>query len=802
MKEIIERKDTALLSFETEVDSLNYKVQSLSKDLSIRKQLVESGEDQFGFVKQIMEEKTKLEQDLSMMQKNLNDSKQKLNELQILLRKTSDQLSVAREDLTVLKASKDCVEENTKARTTIEKLQTIWTELGVDSLVREIAMQKIQNCLVDTITRELDEALALKNSSEEKVNVLCYQIKVMNDALGTSSTNGEGEDIAEQDICILQRLSRLRDVIKNLEPAYRFSSARRQKILKELKDLMSALDLAESTLAPELKTLLFNETDGDIGMTVPVQESIINTKNSFVPLPKKCLQASFLVSCEGHVRDLRVKKSVILARSREIQQNIADLIEVMHLDSRESIELMKGWNERSEVGFPSWWDPKVAESVLGDLSRKKFQTVTSEKALNHLELMNKAFATCADCRRVVSDKLKSVIERAQKTLLDIVGREFDASEAYAGFHDALFRLPALSRDLILSCISEMEALIDGIEAMTQSEIEALTVVWEALKISSSDRRNFWGMVEKFDSDEKDKGADSLFSNVSLPPFSQKESWLCESITKAENVFIDLDKRLDKLNGIHNEVEKLRSRQDAKSKILSLDSEIRIMNAKLLEFEEFQCNKQRLLNKKNGGAALLKEERFRKQMQSKFISNLRQLASLLQSWEKQENTPFDASLLSEDVRMLLREPEKMENWVEERTKFMGLRTVKTHTPVKRSIGSLETTKVDRLERSTSVHTSGLSPPRKRTAILRTSKQAKPPPTGGALKKSVNGTGKEGVKMSKPMPNSGASLNLTERDVNSKDIVPRPSKRTKTKDSNSLLPFGNILSEMASPSHDKL
>ena len=60
----------------------------------------------------------------------------------------------------------------------------------------------------------------------------------------------------------------------------------------------------------------------------------------------------------------------------------------------------------------------------------------------------------------------------------------------------------------------------------------------------------------------------------------------------------------------------------------LDSEIRIMNAKLIDFEELQCNKQRLLSKKNGGAGLLKEERFRKQMQSKFVSNLKQLANLL------------------------------------------------------------------------------------------------------------------------------------------------------------------------------
>ena len=69
------------------------------------------------------------------------------------------------------------------------------------------------------------------------------------------------------------------------------------------------------------------------------------------------------------------------------------------------------------------------------------------------------------------------------------------------------------------------------------------------------------------------------------------------MSRATEVYINLDQRLEKLRGIHQEVERLRSKQDAKSKILSLDSDIRIMNAKLVVFEE-HCNKQRLFEQEN------------------------------------------------------------------------------------------------------------------------------------------------------------------------------------------------------------
>lgn len=105
----------------------------------------------------------------------------------------------------------------------------------------------------------------------------------------------------------------------------------------------------------------------------------------------------------------------------------------------------------------------------------------------------------------------------------------------------------------------------------------------------------------------------------------------------------------------------------------LDSEVRILSAKLSDFEEKASSKQRLLTKKMNSTALLKEEKFRKQMQSKFAAKLEVLGRLLQDWERNEGTGFDASLLSDDVRILLSNSDKSGTWIEQRTAFMHLRT---------------------------------------------------------------------------------------------------------------------------------
>jgi hypothetical protein len=193
-----------------------------------------------------------------------------------------------------------------------------------------------------------------------------------------------------------------------------------------------------------------------------------------------------------------------------------------------------------------------------------------------------------------------------------------------------------------------------------------------------DRGKFWGGI-----DESIRQMESYpggpFDDVVRLSTVDGEEWVLAAVKDATRDYRLLETRLFKLEKIHEEVERLRARQDTKSRIISLDSEIRILSSKLNEFEDKKCIKQRLTTKKNTSSNLLKEERFRKQMQSKFTAKLDQLVALLRAWKASEKIGFDQNLLSDDVRMLLRNSDRNE--------FMHLRTVEYKSTSKRGSKSL-------------------------------------------------------------------------------------------------------------------
>lgn len=776
-----------MLSFEAEIEALNLKVDTLSKDLANRRMLETSGEDISDLLQKSLEEKAVLENQLQCEKDKLLKSSENAKNLHESEQNAREALLKEREILAVMRASSNRLENNVEAQETVNRLQAIWSSLGVESDFRIDVTRSIERSLEEACLRELSRAESMKTSCEIEILHLRGKRDAMKRAMGISDPR---EDSTANAQGLLPVCESLKQEVSNLNAPYRFSVARREKILKELKLLMPVLGVAEGNVDSHLQTLLQGEQpkerDGKITLySHPTGEPL---KEAFMVLPPGCLDPKFLSLCESGTRKLRVQKSVALVRNRELQQQISDLIDEMHLGPKDSLELIHTLNGKNHATSAQWWDEELVNGLLRDIAIKKFISDPSETISNHLECLRESFTRAASTRRSISVALKSVIENAQKTLLDIVGREFDASEAYAGFHDALFRLPELSQDLILSCISEMEALIEGMDSMTQSEIEALTVIWEALKIPASDRRNFWGQMEKTDSKHRATTTSLLTPEVTQQLLSGEE-WIAKAANRALEVYSNLKQKLQKLEGIHKEVERLRSKQDVKSKILSLDSEIRIMNAKLLDFEE-HCNKQRLLSKKTSGGALLKEERFRKQMQSKFVTNLRQLAGLLQTWEAQEEGPFDASLLSEDVRTMLQNPDQMESWVEERTKFMGLTTVKAHTPNKRPFAAVGK-ELRGNPAGSKRQTSDSTPPRKRRVPHRSTRPS-PPREFREKKQRVD----DGPRKQQSVEGKKEQT-LHNRDPNTRHGQSENQKGKRRGGSNSLRPFENILSEMASP-----
>ena len=772
--ELLGRKDAALLGVESEVDSLNHKLKILSKDLADRKALDEAGSNHISGIKDLTDEKNKYKNELVQAHRDQETLNEKVHQLQNSLNSLRAEMSASKENLAVAKASLKKEGGNNDAMNTMSRLQKIWEELGADDSLREDAQRRIEFCLEDTCANLLENASTMKSSTEKEISSLRRRLRMMKRALGLS-----GEDNKKDSSSALTKiLSHLKEELSKLEMPYRFAAARRRKIVEGATSLSATLGLSTSQLHDDLKVLLQHGTSEGGTVSKECEMKNYGEKDTKMDvddsLPAKCLETEFLTRCEGHVSELRVAKSEMLLKSREHQQKIAVFMTKMHLNNNQSLSLIGDWIKRNGAKSSKWWDSKLAEEIISDLSQGKYLPSSSANHSQHLELMNRAMSTSADSRQSISETLKSVIEHAQKTLLSIVGREIDASEAYAGFHNALVRMPPLSKDLVQACISELESLIDGIEAMAQTETEALTVVWEALKVSQTERRDFWSMLEK---SKSITGLDNEnpFSDKSIGAISTHEGWIVNAVKTATNLNRALKRRLRKLEGINNEVERLRSKQDTKSQILSLDSEIRIMNAKLLDFEELKCNKERLLTKKTGGTTLLKEERFRKQMQTKFLAKLKQLVSLLQSWESKEKARFDDSLLSDDVRELLKEDtDQMESWVDMRTKLMRLRTVKA--PVLRNrTNELPSLRSQQMEKHNSRHATGLTPPRKRRA----------PPIPRSKPSSRVTTKPSNDKPANELKNSKVRVR------SAVDIGEQSPKRRKR--SPAAMPFGSILAD---------
>jgi hypothetical protein len=539
------------------------------------------------------------------------------------------------------------------------------------------------------------------------------------------------------------------------------------------------------------------------------------------------LSEDFLSACEQDVAKLRAQKAQMLVHNAQIQNATFQLVSDMNVAEDQLLPLVKHSMRRRLATMPSWWNDSSADTVVRAVSSEGGVIRVGVSFNLHLMAIHESLASLAKSRRELSDKLRDLVERAQKTLLATVEGEIEVIEAYSSFHDALFRLPALSKERINSCTGEIDALLAGVEAMTQSEIEALSVVWETLNISSSDRGKFWGEVEDSMSALQSNPGGPVDKAVQLCAVDGEE-WVLNTIKAATKSYRQLEARLFKLERIHKQVETLRSQQDAKSKMISLDSEIRILTSKLSEFEEKKCNKQRLLTKKTGSGNLLKEEKFRKQMQQKYTAKVEELAKLLQAWSgDNENRNMAANLLSDEVRMLLANPDNMNTWVEKRTEFMHLRTItkgskrtaesaghheRGSTPTRKRLALPTATKTSKRGTESAVRERGMTPPLKRAAhptfATKTStkrgtesasrERGMTPPS----KRPTTSISRGGNTTNVPLPLK--STRATKRVPLSparNTITTDESRNTSTTKRLTLPPFGHVFEQDSSPSSTK-
>lgn len=653
----LKQKENVMQSYESEIETLNQTHKVLKNELVQRHSIVNGKVDPIAKVstlgqenKALLEKVKDSENELQQLHQLVEKQSKENEETALKLAKISEKLAVAE----VALSQADGVDAPCHI---LEQLQTIWDEMGATIAVREEAKLHIENCLEHTCSAELKQAEKWKAETAFRIASMKDQLTSMYASL---SMTPDEIMFPTDDVKLLQQLEQLEQHKLRLQPIFSSTIQRRDGMVSQVTDLCFALGIETSTLDSDLVRLLAISTD---------KESMDG------------LDESFLTRCDTALMELQKRKSKILASNAKLQQECFSLVSEFNTSKSELLSLVVHSVKRRLSSLPTWWNNDVAETVTRAVTSEGGVVRSSGPFSQHLSLFHESLTSIAKGRRELSDKLRELVERAQKTLLATVDGEFEANEAYSNFHQALFRLPALSKDRINACLSEIDALTTGVEDMSQSEIEALSVVWEALNISMAERGQFWGKINDAVR-EMQAQPTGPFDDVVQLSRRDGEEWVLAAVKDGTTGYRELEARLFKLEKIHEEVEVLRAKQDAKSKIISLDSEVRLLSSKLSEFEDKTCSKQRLTTKKNTSSNLLKEEQFRKQMQTKFTSKLDLLAKLLAEWKSSEEEAFDHDLLSDDVRSILK--------TSDRRDFMHLRTVEYKGTSKRSAPTSSTT----------------------------------------------------------------------------------------------------------------
>ena len=864
LAEGLQRKESTLESFNLEVDSLNNKINTLTNEINQRRALSESGDGHFEAIEELTAAKACLSEELHGAQARVAELKMEVANLKDKAAESYREKSDIKEKLIVAEAIAKQYSETNPSEPILAKLQGIWKDLGVSEFDREDSQRKIDSCLEDTCNRIVEEASELKANTIAEINRLQKELLAMCSVLGKDPP--QVIDVEASGVVLLPLCESLREEANKIRPEYLSAVERRTNLANDARTLVDAIGREKAQPSSKLTELIEGlgkqgsslksgrEQRAEVlrnvqGMVASLDRLIGSESTEDCEMesieasppradeydygPPRSLHVDLLDSCEKEVSRLRLLKSEILVQNSEVREEIAALVKDMHLSADEIVALTEQVLDFQNENT-SWWAKEVALQVACSLLDNDSSVLTTPAFSKHLDSIRFAMETVAAHRRSLSQALKGAVDRAQKTLLMTVDGEADVSEAYASFHDALFQLPPLSKEHVDACITELNALVAGVDAMRQSEVEALTVVWEALDVKPNQRSSFWSKLEE-DTTQMQSTDENLFDSVRSVESRYREAWVVEATNEAHKVYGDLSMRLFKLESIHRSVETLRTRQDAKSRIISLDSEIRILSAKLGDFEDKRCSKSRLLTKKSGNGALLKEERFRKQMQTKFTSKLGQLAGLLRVWIETEGESFDANLLSDEVRNLLDNADQMETYVENRTVRMHL-NLKTHstsatsngkrsrpetlTMRSRSDESRSRSPSSRPTRSRTGSRDGPSPlasrPRKVARTGRSTIAAPSPQHDGSKSTSRSVANKRKAETRSKSPTK-PKIRRTERERKAASTLLSPSAQengrtvkidkpkraaasTKGRESQSIMPFGDLLAEseeMSSP-----
>ena len=660
-----------------------------------------------------------------------------LDRMHTVLSESNLNRSQAEEKVALLRSQQKLTESTESSEPLLKQLQAVLSTTGTSIEDRHTVRLKLENCIEDACSRMLAEATALRDKKAQEVEFRSAWLAEMHAALGIEQSplnsslplNDRLDDLQRRTLEIQPEyeiaLDRYRGLLSDAETLTLDLHLARNKIGDNLQRLMNnqtqitrrkhthripAHQQASMAASREARAKMMENVENLVkglqsidGKSSPIgkcwsdeafalhqgsppkhelQSSAhnccqehhsqqANGENSF-SIESASLSTSFLDSCELEIKKLRLIKADRLLSNTQKCEQVRDVAKQMHIGSSELSSIVLHGLKKHNGALPSWWGESLARAVYSALFEKG-TILANEAFIKHLNIILDITGAIASGRELLSDALKHVIEDSHSALLATAGGcGMDVNEMSRSLHDALFHLPSLSKQYVKACIDEMNVLVTAAESVSQSEIEILTFLWEGLNVSSDERGQFWGELSR-SSSKIEMSTSSPFDNVLQECTSEVEGWVLKSTKEATKVQRMLRIKVFKLSKIHEEVERLKHKQDAKNGIMSLNNELKLLNAKLIDFEEKAGDKHRLLNKKVNSSSLLDEERFRKQMQGMFAAKLETLRQMLSEWEAKEGQIEDDNMLSEVVKDILQNSHRIDEWMNEKTRLMHLRT---------------------------------------------------------------------------------------------------------------------------------
>jgi len=504
--------------------------------------------------------------------------------------------SVVLEQLSMFRAS---IHQNNKTipKETLQELQRLWTTIGIDSGSREASRLHLDEPLKYVCQQKLKEAEGERVELQSSVDEASQQLYTFRNALRLCPV-----DVKDSAPSLREQLKIIQDELCTCKAMHDMANFNRELYESQTKTVALDLGLTSNMLPPCLLKLVEKNTPADLDVST-----------------------TFLQNCEQTIGMFKLQRSRLKCEIIEIYEKACTLVTDLNISDSLAETVFRAIYAKTG-DMPRWWNPHdfitVQESITGGTVK------TSNSFFLHLKQVEEALQKLKATRQALANYLEGAVEKSQKTLLSTVGGHPDALHAHTNFHDILTRLPKYSKERLEVCVAEMKALLVGVKTMTQSEVEILVVAWEALQVEGSVRGEFWDNIAQ------------ATKAISTDRFDLKcinsDTWMLTVAREAVDVHQELEKRILKLERIHKEVEFLSAKQEAKSTILSLDAEIRVLSA---------CAGTLAQPKTKGTRQQAKQTK-------SMLTKVNQLAFLLKEWSKSQREEFETILLSEEVSKLL------------------------------------------------------------------------------------------------------------------------------------------------------